>query len=463
MERILVADTPAKTGEKIRVAGWVHARRDHGKLMFIDLRDRSGLLQVVLGPQMAQGEAGALRSEWVVEIEGTVAERPKDMVNPDLATGEIELKAEKLKVLNRAKTPPLPIDSDGRDIGEETRLKYRYLDLRRERLQKNLRMRGKVIQFFRNYLYERDFVEIETPFLAASTPEGARDYVVPSRLYPGKFYALPQSPQQFKQLLMVAGFERYFQIARAMRDEDPRADRQPEHTQLDLEMSFTSPEEVMSLIEGMVVAMMKEIFPDKKMKIPWPRISYREAMSNYGTDKPDIREKKDDPNEIGFAWVVNFPYFERDKKTGEIQPVHHMFVLPKEEDIPLLDQDPYKVTSTQYDWVSNGYELASGSMRINNAELQMKIFKILGMSEETARKNFGHLLDAFESGAPPHGGIAPGIDRLLAILMGEPNIREVIAFPKTGDARDLMTGAPSEISKEQLKELGLEIKKKKAK
>lgn len=324
-------------------------------------------------------------------------------------------------------------------------------------MQENLRKRPQVIKFIRDFLTERDFVEIETPILGKSTPEGARDYIVPSRLHPGKFYALPQSPQQYKQLLMVAGFERYFQIARCLRDEDTRGDRQPEHTQLDIEMSFVTPDEIMSLVETLMVEMVQAIFPQKKMKIPWPKVTYKEVMERYGSDKPDLRENKDDPNEVIFAWIVDFPSFELDKQTKKIQPVHHMFVQPKEDSIPLIDTDPLKMTSTQYDWVCNGYELASGSIRITDPELQMKVFKLLGMSEKKAKEGFGHLLEAFTYGVPPHGGIAPGLDRLIAVLQNEPNIREVIAFPKTGDGRDLMMNAPSEVTKEQLKELHIKI------
>ena len=457
MERILIKELKDKTGERVKICGWVDVRRDHGKLIFVDLRDASGKIQVVAGPELAE----KLRSEWVISIEGEVKKRPEAMINKETLLGDLEISADKIEVLNESKTPPFDIGDSGYDVNEETRLKYRYLDLRRSRLQKNLRMRHKVIQFFRNYLTEKGFTEIETPLLTKSTPEGARDYVVPSRLYPGKFYALPQSPQQYKQLLMVAGFEKYFQIARALRDEDTRGDRQPEHTQIDIEMSFIEPEDVMSLTENMVTAMMKELYPDKKFKTPWLRINYHDSMEKYGTDKPDLRKNKDDPNEIAFAWIVNFPSFELDKQTEEIQPVHHMFVQPREDSVNLIDTESLKMISTQYDWVCNGYELASGSIRIIDPVLQMKVFKLLGMNEEKAKQQFGHLLEAFTYGAPPHGGIAPGIDRLLMILQNEPNIREVIAFPKTGDARDPMMNAPDEISKEQLKELGLEIKKKK--
>lgn len=464
MQRITVNKTTSHIGKEVKVAGWVHVRRDHGKLIFIDLRDSSGLLQIVFNNDFSDYSlAEELRPEWVVEIVGEVVERPENMVNKDIATGKVELKAKELHILNKAKTPPFDVTTDGKEIGEENRLKYRYLDLRRERMQRNLDTRSKVLQFFRNHLHKKGFIEIETPYISKSTPEGARDYVVPSRKHHGKFYALPQSPQQYKQLLMVGGIEKYFQLARAFRDEDTRGDRQPEHTQLDIEMSFTSSEEVMSLVEEMTIKMMREIFPEKKMKTPWPRITHEEAMEKYKTDKPDLRENKDDPNEIAFAWVVEWPYFSRDKETGRLNPIHHMFVQPKEEDIALLDSAPLKVESTQYDWVCNGYELASGSMRINDSALQTKIFELLEMNKEDIESNFGHILKAFRSGAPPHGGIAPGMDRLLMILLGEPNIREVIAFPKTGDGRDLMMNSPSEISEQQLNELGIEIKKKKKK
>ena len=445
-------------GKEVVLAGWVHARRDHGKLIFIDLRDSTGIVQIVITSKIREGQK--LNPEFVVQVKGKVNERPEGMKNKKIPTGEIEIEAGKLKILSTSKTPPFEINQDTIKVNEEKRLEYRYLDLRRARLQKNLRMRHKVIQFFRNYLTEKGFVEIETPLLTKSTPEGARDYVVPSRLYPGKFYALPQSPQQYKQLLMVAGFEKYFQIARALRDEDTRGDRQPEHTQLDIEISFTTPKEIMSLIENMVVAMMKEFFLNKKMKTPWPRVNYHESMKKYGTDKPDLRENKNDPDEIAFAWIVNFPSFELNKQTKDIQPVHHMFVQPREDSINLIDTDPLKMISTQYDWVCNGYELASGSIRIIDPQLQMKVFKLLGMKEEKARQQFGHILEAFTYGVPPHGGIAPGIDRLTMILQNEPNIREMIAFPKTGDGRDPMMKSPDKISKEQLKELGLKVNPK---
>ncbi len=459
--RISVIEILKNEGSEVELIGWVRARRDHGKLVFIDLRDRSGAVQVVFGPNIK--ESSALRLEYLIRVKGTVVARPPAMVNDKIPTGHFEVAAASLEIVSAAAELPIPVDGDGYEINEEMRLKYRYLDLRRERLKNNLTDRHNVIKFFRDYLNDRGFLEIETPLLTKSTPEGARDYIVPSRIQKGNFYALPQSPQQYKQLLMVAGIEKYFQIARALRDEDTRGDRQPEHTQLDIEMSFAKPDDVMSLVEAMITEMMRKIFPEKKAKSPWPKISYREAMERYGTDKPDIRENKDDPDEVAFAWIVDFPSFELDKQTKQIQPVHHMFVQPQDGSVELMDSDPLKMVSTQYDWVCNGYELASGSIRITNPELQMKVFKLLGMSEEKAKKDFGHLLEAYKYGAPPHGGIAPGIDRLLMILKNEPNIREVIAFPKLGDGRDPMMSSPAPVDKSQLDELGLVLKERKSK
>jgi len=370
--------------------------------------------------------------------------------------------AESLKVLSRAKTLPFPIDTEGYEISEEKRLKYRYLDLRRERLQRNLKMRQKVIQFMRDFLQKRDFVEVETPILTKSTPEGARDFLVPSRLYPGKFYALPQSPQQYKQLLQVAGIERYFQIARCLRDEDPRADRQPEFTQLDIEMSFVEQEDILKLIEELFIKLIKKLFPEKKIKkIPFPRITYKEAMEKYKTDKPDIRKNKESKNELAFLWVIDFPMFEWKETEKRWDAMHHPFTRPQTEDIEEIKKNPEKILAFQYDLVLNGYEIGGGSLRSYKPEILEAVFEVMGHTKKEIREKFGHLFEAFEYGVPPHGGIAPGIDRFLAVVLNEPNIREVIAFPKTGDFRDLMMNVPDKVSKEQLKELNIKIITKK--
>lgn len=461
MERVLSDQISKFVGQKAKISGWVGARRDHGKLIFIDLRDRKGLTQVVFIPKDKElyAKANLIRPEWVVEIEGIVNNRPKGMENPKIDSGHVEILAEKLEILNEAKTLPFEI-GDTTKISEELRLKYRYLDLRSERMQKNLKTRTNIITFFRNFLIENDFVEVETPDLTKGTPEGAREYVVPSRLQPGKFYVLPQSPQQFKQLLMVAGFERYFQIVRCFRDEDPRGDRQPEFTQLDIEMSFISEEDILKVIEEMLIKTVNILLPDYKiLKVPFPRIDYDEAIKKYKSDKPDLRQDKNNPKELAFAWVLNFPLFEYSETEKKLVSAHHPFTSPKDEDIEMLDSEPKKVKARAYDIVLNGYEIGGGSIRIHKRELQNKIFEILGLKEKEINARFGHMLEAFEYGAPPHGGIALGIDRIIAIIQNESSIREVIAFPKTGDARDLMMGAPSEISKGQMKELHLKIEK----
>ncbi|MBI2637600.1 MAG: aspartate--tRNA ligase [Candidatus Sungbacteria bacterium] len=459
MERSLTIETTKKMGETVTVAGWVHVRRDHGKIIFIDLRDRTGFLQIVFIPKNKElyETANTLRSEWVIEITGTIGWRPKGMENKELETGAIEMLAEHITVLNEAKTSPFALDTPGLDIGEENRLTYRYLDLRRQRLQKNIRLRHEVILFFRNYLSGRGFTEIETPILTKGTPEGAREFLVPSRLHPKNFYVLPQSPQQFKQLLMVAGFERYFQIARAFRDEDQRGDRQPEFTQLDIEMSFVTEADVLQLGEELMTEMARTITPEKTItKTPWPRLSYAEAIQQYGSDKPDLRKDKNDPNELAFCFINDFPMFEK-LEDGSIGAMHHPFTTPHPDDIHLLDSDPLKARAWAYDIVLNGYEISSGSIRIHKRELQKRIFQILGLKDEEIQEKFGHMLEAFEYGAPPHGGFAPGIDRLIMILAGEPNIREVMAFPKTGDAKDLMMGAPSPVEQKQLKEAHIKV------
>ena len=563
------------------LAGWVNRRRDHGGLIFIDLRDRDGLVQVVFNPVLSgEGHEAAtkLRHEYVVKVSGEVAKRPTGTENPKLATGEIEVIAESVEILNSSKTPPFYINEDVQ-VDENLRLRYRYLDLRRQRMQENIILRHRVIKFMRDFLDARGFIEIETPILIKSTPEGARDYLVPSRVYPGRFYALPQSPQQLKQLLMVAGFDKYFQIARCFRDEDLRADRQPEFTQLDLEMSFVEEEDILNLIEELFTSLVEEVKPTMRVLKPFTRLSYHDAMERYGTDKPDLRygleirdlsdiaagtdfavfrsplqeggkvkgicapglayysrrqldelaefvksygakglvslpigdeqsrsvaarhltgeqidqmamsfgaqegdlllivagEQKEmeslsalrqeiahrlelaDPNLLAFCWILDYPLLEWSEE-GKWEPMHHPFTAPKDEDIPLLDSDPAKVHAKHYDIVCNGCELSSGSIRIHTRELQERIFKLLGYSEEEVRARFGHLLEAFEYGAPPHGGIAPGIDRLVMILAGEETIREVIPFPKNQSAMDVMFDAPSPVSEEQLKELHLKLR-----
>jgi aspartyl-tRNA synthetase len=571
-------------GEAVRLAGWVHRRRDHGGLIFIDLRDRWGLTQVTFHPERDDifSSAERLRPEWSISVEGEVARRPEGNENPDLPTGAIEVEATGLEILNPSETPPFEIERD-RPVDETLRLKYRYLDLRRERMRDKILLRHRVVKYMRDYLDERGFVEIETPLLTASTPEGARDYLVPARLYPGQFYALPQSPQQFKQLLMVAGFERYFQIARALRDEDQRGDRQPEHTQLDLEMSYTTQDEVLDLVEGLYAGIVEQLTSKRLLARPFPRLTYAESMDRFGTDKPDIRfglELHDvspvvanaefkvfkgavdsggsvrgiavgglgdltrreideltavaasggarglahfqvqsdglrspvakffspehqealraslgaaegdwmffiadknpvvfeslshlrlhfrdrlglaDPDVLGMCWVTDFPLFEWNEDEGRIEPMHHMFTLPREEDVALLDSDPLEVIGQLYDLVANGTELASGSMRIHSPELQQKVFDVIGIVPEEAQRRFGTILTAFRYGAPPHGGIAPGVDRLVMLLTDEPNIREVMAFPKTQAARDEMMDAPGPVSEDQLKELNISLRRR---
>jgi len=580
-------------GEAVTLAGWVHRRRDHGGLIFIDLRDHDGLTQVVFNPKEggeAYAVADTVRGEYVLQVEGTVAHRPKGTENAHLPTGEIEMKAHAATVLNEAKTPPFYIVEET-DVDELLRLKYRYLDLRRETIHRNIVLRARVTKFIRDFLTERGFTEIETPILTAPTPEGARDYLVPSRVHPGHFYALPQSPQQMKQLLMVAGFERYFQIAHCLRDEDLRADRQPEHTQLDLEMSFISDEEdVLKLLEELYYQLVQTVTPHFKVQAhPFPRMTYEESVRRFGTDKPDLRyglelvdltdalresefaifrqtvaaggvvraicvpggaafsrKQTDDlttfvqqygakglvslaflgdgpidalsqddirspvakyftveqaremarlagagrgdmllivadqpgvankaldglrrevagrleladPGTLAFAFVTHYPMFEWSETAERWVSSHHPFTSPREEDIPLMDSDPGRVHSHAYDLVCNGWELFSGSIRIHRREVQEKVFAMLGIGPEEAQRRFGHMLEAFEYGAPPHAGIGAGIDRLMAVLTGQPDIREVIAFPKTKSATDPLTGAPGEVTPEQLQDLHIAV------
>ncbi len=462
--RVLARDIGLHEGKEITVQGWVDVRRNHGKLIFLDLRDRSGIVQALVLPKDKElhAKADTLRTEWVVALTGVIQKRPAGMENTKLENGAYEMSVTGVEVLSEAQTLPIDITGDGKEISEDVRMKYRYVDLRRARLQKNMRMRAKVIQHIRNFLSAEDFVEIDTSILTKSTPEGARDYLVPARLQPGKFYALPQSPQQYKQLLMVAGLERYFQIARCFRDEDTRGDRQPEFTQLDLEMSFVKREDVMEVNEKLLIELVKTFYPDKKIQeIPFPRIPYGEAMEKYGTDRPDLRADKNDPNLLAFCWVIDFPFFEK-ADGGGWTFTHNPFSAPKPEHMEwLMKQEKIgDIITTQYDVVLNGWEIGGGSVRNHRPEALEAVFSVMGFPKEKIKENFGHMLEAFSFGAPPHGGIAWGLDRLMMIFENEPNIREVIAFPKTGDGRDLMMDAPSEVSKAQLKELGIEIKKK---
>jgi len=578
-------------GARVTLAGWVDRRRDHGGLIFIDLRDREGIVQVVFNPEVSQQchkVANEMRNEYVVRVSGEVALRPSGTENPKLTTGDVEVIAQNTEILNPSKTPPFYI-SEANEVDESLRLKYRYLDLRRTRMKENMLLRHRVVKFIRDFLDAKGFIEIETPVLIKSTPEGARDYLVPSRLHPGKFYALPQSPQQLKQLLMVAGMEKYFQIARCFRDEDTRADRQPEFTQLDLEMSFVEEDDILNLHEELFTSMAEMIKPQMRVIKPFPKLTYNEAMGRYGTDKPDLRFgmeigdltdiadqssfsvfnsaiaqggkvkgicapgcanytrsqlnelnrlvqgwgaeglvtislgtstgslsgltadmvksvaakfltleqikqmaqrleanmgdlllivagqpervnivldelrremghrlKLDDPNLLAFGFIVGFPLLQRDAG-GQWQSMHHPFTAPRDEDMSLLDTAPEQVRGRHYDVVCNGYEIGGGSIRIHTGELQRKVFRLLGYEDGDIEERFGHLLEAFDYGAPPHGGIALGIDRLVMILAGEETIREVIAFPKTQEATDLTFNAPSAVTEEQLAELHLHL------
>jgi aspartyl-tRNA synthetase len=448
-------------GKEVILYGWVKARRDHGKLIFIDLRDRYGYTQVVFIPKSAPdiyAKAQDLRSEFVIKVKGLVNKRPKGTLNPKIATGEIEVEAKDLEIINATKTPPFEVEEDF-EITEELRLKYRYLDLRRQKVLKNIILRHNLYKSMRSFLDKQGFIECETPVLTKSTPEGARDFLVPSRLSPGDFYALPQSPQLFKQIFMVAGIDRYYQIARCFRDEDLRQDRQPEFTQLDLEMSYIDEEDIFSLCEKILKSVFKEVM-DIDIKIPFKRITYKQAMADYGSDKPNLsKENKDGFNLI---WVTDFPLFQYSQEESRWVSEHHPFTAPKEEDLGLLDGSLENIRARSYDLVLNGAEIASGSIRIHNQQLQEKIFNIIGIGKEEAERRFGFLLEALRFGAPPHGGIAFGLDRLLAILSGEDSIREVIAFPKTQKGVCPLTGAPSVVADNQLKELNIKLKEEEA-
>ncbi len=458
MVRTLSVDSIRHIGEEILLQGWVASRRDHGKIMFLDLRDRSGVVQMVSDKSLAD-----VKVESVIEVRGLVKNRPESMVNTKLATGTVEVEVTDMRIISQAKELPMPIDTAGLDINEETRLKYRYLDLRRPRLQKNIHLRSKFIDLVRQFLFKNDFTEIETPMLTKSTPEGSRDFLVPSRLQPGKFYALPQSPQQYKQLLMVAGFERYFQIARCMRDEDLRADRGFEHSQIDLEMSFVEREDVMAFDEAMMTHVVESLGYTIKQK-PFPVITYADAMKTYGADKFDMRTEEDRKNGIlAFAWVVDFPFFEKTSEGGWTF-THNPFSAPKKEHKEWLLSGEHigDILTTQYDMVCNGYEVGGGSIRSHESEVLTKVFEIMGYARETISAQFGHMLEAFEYGVPPHGGLAHGIERLLMTITGEPYLREVVAFPQSAGGKTSVMDAPSTVDVSQLIELGLSPSQKKS-
>ena len=468
MERTYIKDLPGKVGQDVKVCGWIDIRRDHGKLIFIDLRDMSGKVQMVALPNHKEAVevASTVRPEWVVEVTGKVNARPERMINKDEPNGAVEIEVLSITVLNEAQTPPIDVRGDGHEINEDVRLTYRYLDLRRPRMQKNIRNRSKVMTFARNFFTKEGFTEIETPTLTAATAEGSRDFLVPYRLEPGKFFALPQSPQQYKQLLMASGMEKYFQFARCYRDEDSRGDRQPEFTQMDLEMSFVKREDVMDVNERALIALVTELYPEKKIQqIPFPRITYKEAMEKYSSDKPDIRTDKNDPNLLGFCWVIDFPFFEKDDKGGWTFS-HNPFSSPTPESMPdLMNKTNIgEIMTTQYDIALNGYELGGGSIRNHRPDALRKALEIMGFNDEKIEKEYGHMLKSFSFGIPPHGGIAWGFDRLMMLLENEPNIREVIAFAKTGEGKDLMIGAPNNtVSEQQLRELSIKVVKEEKK
>jgi len=478
MKRTYIKDLKDHIGKEVVIKGWVNVRRDQGKMVFMDMRDMSGLVQcVVLPPSISSGQDKNLnetvkevRTEWVLAITGVVNERPAKNAKKDVLNGNLEIEIKNIEVLNKAETAPFEISSDTKEVNEDIRLKYRYTDIRSNRVQNNIRMRHKIIKLIRDHLDKEGFIEVETPLLTKSTPEGARDYVVPSRLYKGKFYALPQAPQQYKQLLMTGGIEKYFQIAKCLRDEDTRGDRQPEFTQLDLEMSFVEREDVMDTNEKLLIEIVETLYPEKKIQEkPFPRLSYKEAMKKYGTDRPDLRKDKKDPNLLAFCWVTDFPFFEEVKNSDNKQAqgkwtfTHNPFSRPTQEHMKYLmnKENIGEIITSQYDIALNGYEIGGGSIRNHEYDALYKVLEILGYEKKAIEKDFGHMLQAFKYGTPPHGGIAWGLDRLVMLLQNEPNIREVIAFPKTGEGKDLMMDAPSEISDKQLKELGLEITKKK--
>lgn len=462
MDRVYIEELEKKVGEEVSVKGWVDVRRDHGKLIFIDLRDTSGKIQMVALPEHEEVHkvADSIRPEWVIEVKGKVNERPERMRREGV-NGSVELEILDIQVISEAKTPPFEVNEDTSDVDEEVRLKYRYLDLRSERMHKNIKLRSQWVKHCRDYLLNNKFTEIETPLLTESTPEGSRDFVVPSRLNKGEFYALPQSPQQYKQLLMMAGFDRYFQLARAIRDEDLRADRGFEHTQIDIEMSFVTQEEILNFLEEMFIQSAEAMGYVIKEK-PFPRITYKEAMEKYGDDKFDIRteEEKKAGNVLAYAWVIDFPFFEK-TDDGKWTFTHNPFSMPKEEHTEWLlkGEKIEDIMTQQYDIVCNGYESGGGSIRAHKPEILKAVYKVMGNSEEEIEQKVGHILKALEYGAPPHGGIALGVERNIMNLTGEEALRDVQAFPMTRGGQTSVMSGPSKLSKEQLDELGIDVKK----
>jgi len=462
MERIYTSALAEKIGEEVTIFGWVDIRRDHGKLIFLDLRDVTGKVQMVVLPNHAEAieVASTLRNEWVIEVSGIVNERP-DRMRKDGLNGNLEIEVTGIKVLNESITPPFDITGDTKDVDEEVRLDHRYLDLRSNRMKNNILIRSTFVKTAREFLFSKKFNEIETPLLTESTPEGSRDFVVPSRLQPGKFYALPQSPQQYKQLLMVAGFDRYFQTARALRDEDLRADRGFEHTQIDIEMSFVAQEDIINLAEGMVISVAEKLGKVIR-EVPFPRITYKEAMQKYGADKFDMRtDEEKEKGILAYAWVVDFPFFEK-TDDGAWTFTHNPFSMPREEDIEKLmkGEDVENIFAQQYDLVCNGFEAGGGSIRAHKPEILRATYKVMGYSDEEIESSVGHMLKAFSYGAPPHGGIALGVERGVMNMTGEDTLRDVQAFPMTRGGKTSVMNAPSILAEKQLKELGLEVKKK---
>lgn len=448
-------------GKEVTLAGFVHSRRDHGKLIFLDLRDKEGLVQVVVNPEVsltAHKIAEGARPEFVLQVKGKVNRRPEKLVNPNLKTGEIEVEASAIHILSASKTLPFEVTDDGREVKEDLRLKYRYLDMRRERVLKILKKRAEAADYIRAFLKKNGFLEIETPILTKSTPEGARDFLVPSRLHPGKFYALPQSPQQYKQLLMVGGVEKYFQFPRCFRDEDLRADRLLEFTQLDLEMSFCDQEDILNLTEELMIGLTQDVFKKEIQEISFPRIPYQEAIEKYKSDKPDLRnDLKSD--KMAFAWIYDFPMFEYHKEEKVWGPQHHPFTAIHPADFKLLKEgkDLGQIRALQYDLVLNGNEVFGGSIRTTDPKILKRVFELLGYKGGDIEQRFGHLLQSFEYGVPPHGGIAAGLDRLLMVLMAEKSIREMIPFPTTGKGTTAVMEAPNSVDEKQLRELHLNL------